>query len=151
MVARILRMIDTISPPEKVYAHCDVPCGIYDPKLAQIAAETVEKMVEKLVTLPMPTSFSKRVLLGYTNTAARLISTKEEHAEICKKEVLVLWTDFFNEENLKKYPKLHSLVWKTTKLCSSNKREVSLERAKELREHVDEIADIFKKVKAASK
>jgi nickel superoxide dismutase len=151
MLHRTLRLIDRIFPPEKVYAHCDVPCGIYDPRPAQIAAETVEKMVEKMVALPMPASFSKKVLLGYTNTAARLINTKEEHAEICKREVLILWTDFFNEENSKKYPDLHNLVWKTAKLCSTNKREVSLEKAKELREHVDKISDIFKKVKAASK
>ncbi len=151
MLRTTLRLVDKIFPPGKVYAHCDVPCGIYDPKQAQIAAETVEKMVEKLVSSPMPASFSKKVLLGYTNTAARLINTKEEHAEICKKEVLILWTDFFNEENSKKYPQLHSLVWKTAKLCSINKREVSLEKAKELRDHVDKIADIFKKVKAASK
>ena len=151
MIGKFLRIIDKALPPEKVYAHCDVPCGVYDPRPSQIAAETVEKMVEKLVSLPMPTSFSKQALLDYTNTAARVIATKEEHAEICKREVLIVWTDFFTEENSKDYPDLHDLVWKTTKLCSTNKREVNLEKAKELREHVDEVADIFKKVKAASK
>jgi nickel superoxide dismutase len=150
MIKNLLKTLDRISPPETIYAHCDIPCGIYDPRPAQIAAETVEKMVEKLTTLPMPTSLSKKALLAYTNTAARMIYTKEEHAEICKREVLILWTDFFNEENSKKYPDLHSLVWKTTKLCSDNKRALSQEKATQLRENVDKIAEIFKKVKAAS-
>jgi nickel superoxide dismutase len=150
MIKKVLRLLDKISPPETIHAHCDVPCGIYDPRPAQIAAETVEKMVEKLITLPMPTSLSKKALLDYTNTAARMIYTKEEHAEICKREILILWTDFFNEENSKKYPELHDLVWKTTKLCSDNKRALSQEKAKQLRENVDKIAEIFKKVTAAS-
>lgn len=151
MLAKLIRVIDKAFPPETVYAHCDVPCGVYDPKPAQIAAETVEKMVEKLIALPMPANLSKKVLLDYTNTTARVILTKEEHAEICKREILILWTDFFNEENSKEYPKLHELVWKTTKLCSANKREVNLEKAKELRESVDKIADIFEKVKSQNK
>jgi nickel superoxide dismutase len=150
MLQFLLKALDRISPPEAIYAHCDVPCGIYDPGHAQIAAETVGKMVEKLITLPMPTSLSKKALLAYTNTAARMIYTKEEHAEICKREILILWTDFFNEENSKKYPELHDLVWKTTKLCSDNKRSVSQEKARQLRENVDKIAEIFKKVKATS-
>jgi nickel superoxide dismutase len=150
MIKKILRVLDKISPPETIHAHCDIPCGIYDPRPAQIAAETVEKMVEKLTALPMPTSLSKKALLDYTNTAARMIYTKEEHAEICKKEILILWTDFFNAENSKKYPELHDLVWKTTKLCSDNKRALSQEKAKQLRENVDKIAEIFKKVTATN-
>lgn len=151
MFKLFLRIYDRIFPPKPVYAHCDIPCGIYDPHNSQLAAETVEKMVEKLIALPLPASLNKKVLLDYTNTAARMIHTKEEHAEICKREVLILWTDFFNEENSKNAPELHDLVWKTTKLCSANKREVNLAKAKELREHVDKIAEIFKKAKAQKK
>lgn len=151
MLAKFLCTVDKIFPPKKVYAHCDIPCGIYDPRPAQIAAETVEKMVEKLNTLPLPTSLSRKDILEHLNSAARMIYVKEEHAEICKREVLILWTDFFNEDNSKNFPKLHDLVWKTTKLCSANKREVNPEKAKELRQNVDKIAEIFKKVKATSK
>lgn len=151
MISKALRFIDRFFPPKKVYAHCDIPCGIYDPHNAQLAAETVEKMVEKLNALPLPTSLNRKDILEHFNSATRMIYIKEEHAEICKREVLVLWTDFFNEDNSKAFPNLHDLVWKTTKLCSTNKRELNPEKAKELRESVDKIAEIFKKVKAASK
>lgn len=140
--------VDFIFPLKKAYAHCDIPCGVYDPKPAQMAAETVEKMVSKLINFPVPTSLSKKVLLDYTNSTTRMVQTKEEQSEICKKEILILWTDFFNEENYKDYPGLHELVWKTTKLCSQNKREVSLEASQELRDCVAEISEIFIKVKA---
>ena len=120
---------------DEVYAHCDVPCGVYTTHQAGIAAETVEKMVEKL---------------GETdesdlNSRVRMIQTKEEWAEICKRELLILWTDYFKEEHLEMFPNLHDTFWKATKLCSANKREISAESAKSLREAVEEIAEMFKK------
>ncbi len=142
-------LINFLFPIKKAYAHCDIPCGIYDPKPAQIAAETVEKMVQKI--LELPTDGDPKTVLAARNSFVRMVKIKEEHAEICKREVLILWTDFFKEENLSGFPSLHDLVWKTTKLCSTNKREVDPEAAKDLRSHVDQIAEIFSKVKAASK
>ena len=120
---------------EKVYAHCDIPCGVYTTHQAGIAAETVEKMVEKLE------EGDKEDL----NSRVRMIQTKEEWAEICKKELLILWTDYFKEEHLSMFPNLHETFWKATKLCSTNKREISAKHAKELREAVEEIAEMFKK------
>ena len=78
---------------------------------------------------------------------SRLTKVKEEHAEICKKEILILWTDYFKAEHLEKFPDLHELVWKITKLCSDNKRAVDEAKAKELIEAVDKIADIFAQTK----
>ena len=142
-------LIDLIFPVKTAYAHCDIPCGIYDPKPAQVAAETVEKMVQKI--LELTTNGDVKATLEARNSFVRMVKTKEEHAEICKREVLILWTDFFKEENLTEFPNLHDLVWKTTKLCSTNKREVNVEAAKELRDHVDQIAEIFSKVKSSAK
>lgn len=144
-----MSLINFLFPIKEVYAHCDIPCGVYDPKQAQIAAETVEKMVQKILELSVDGDLKPN--LAARNSFVRMVKTKEEHAEICKREVLILWTDFFKEENLADFPNLHDLVWKTTKLCSTNKREVNAEAAKELREHVDQIAEIFAKVKAAAK
>lgn len=144
-----MSLINLIFPLKKAYAHCDIPCGVYDPKPAQIAAETVEKMVQKI--LELPTEGDAKTVLAARNSFVRMVRTKEDHAEICKREVLILWTDFFKEENLAEFPNLHNLVWKTTKLCSTNKREVSAEAAKALRDQVDQIAEIFSKVKAAAK
>lgn len=122
-----------------VYAHCDIPCGVYTTHQAGIAAETVEKMVEKITTLPQDDSIET------CNSFARLVATKEEWAEICKRELLILWTDYFKEEHLKDFPNLHTTFWMATKLCSKNKREVNADAAKQLREAVNEIAEMFKK------
>src|SRR5215213_6772472 len=94
-------------PTTIAYAHCDIPCGIYDPTGAKIAADTVAKMVEKIGQLPKDaTDFNTR------NNFVRMIGVKEAHAEICKKELQVLWSDYFKPEHLEKFPKLHDSFWK---------------------------------------
>lgn len=142
----ILRLLDTIFPPKTAFAHCDVPCGIYDPKPAQIAAETVVKMVEKIEGLP-----KDNPKVSDRNLFVRAVWTKEEHARRCKEELLILWTDFFKPEHLEMFPDLHDTFWKAAKLCSKNKQEVSMEAAQDLKKAVDEIAAIFAKAKAAAK
>jgi len=143
---KILRLIDKFFAPQAVYAHCDVPCGIYDPRPAQIAAETIIKMVEKIETLPKanPTVEDR-------NLFVRAVLTKEEHARKCKEELLILWTDFFKGEHLEMFSDLHETFWKAAKLCSKNKQEVNMEAALELKKAVDEIAEMFAKAKAAVK
>ncbi len=120
-------------PVSPVYAHCDVPCGIYAPKPAQIAAATVLKMVQKLKEYPEDD----------LNNRVRAIWTKEEHARKCKEELLILWTDYFKEEHLEKFPKLHETFWNAAKLCSKNKQNVDEQAAGELVKAVDEIAEMF--------
>lgn len=138
----ILRLLDKILKPQIVLAHCDVPCGIYDPRPAQIAAETVIKMVEKIEGLPKSSPTA-----GDRNLFVRAVLTKEEHARKCKEELLILWTDFFKPEHLAMFPKLHETFWKAAKLCSRNKQEVNMEAAQELVAAVDEIAAMFAKAK----
>lgn len=133
-----------ILPSKPVYAHCDIPCGIYDPKPSQLAAQTVLKMVNLINELQPsatepPFDERKRII----SQISRLTRVKEDHAELCKKEVLILWTDYFKAEHLEKFPDLHDLIWKTAKLCSDNKRAVDEAKAKELVEAVNKIADIF--------
>jgi nickel superoxide dismutase len=72
-----------------------------------------------------------------------MVMVKEEHAQICKKELLILWTDYFKLEHLEKFPDLHDKFWKAAKLCSKNKQSVDLKLAEELVKAVDEIAEIF--------
>lgn len=129
---------------KSAYAHCDIPCGIYDPHTAQLAAKTVLKMVQKINELPV------NCKLVTVNSSVRMIMVKEEHAEICKKEILILWTDYFKPEHLEKFPDLHDLIWKTAKLCSENKRAVDEIKATELIEAVNTIADIFEQTKKSS-
>lgn len=129
-------------PSKPIYAHCDIPCGIYDPHTAQLASQTVLKMVQKINELP-----TENASVTDRNNFVRMVKVKEEHAELCKREILILWTDYFKVEHLEKFPDLHTLVWKTTKLCSDNKRVVDEAKAQELIASVDKIADIFAQTK----
>lgn len=128
-------------PTKPVFAHCDIPCGIYDPKPSQLAAKTVLTMVQKINALP-----NNHELITM-NSLIRMVSVKENHAELCKKEILILWTDYFKSEHLEKFPDLHDLIWKTSKLCSENKRVVDEAKAQELVEAVDKISEIFEQTK----
>lgn len=134
---KLLDSLIKLLPSKPILAHCDIPCGIYDPKAAQTAAQTVLKMIQKIKELPDEDK----------NNFVRMVMVKEQHAEICKREVLILWTDYFKSEHLEKFPALHDLIWKTTKLCSDNKRAVDEDKAVELIESVDKIADIFAQTK----
>ena len=128
------------------YAHCDVPCGIYDPKAAQVAAETIIKMMEKIEALP-----KENLSIADQNSLVRYIWTKEEHARIGKQELTVLWADFFKPEHLEMFPDLHETFWKAVKQFSKCKQTVALAEAQELKNQVDKIAAMFQKAKAASK
>ncbi len=140
----VLRLIDKYFPPKIAYAHCDVPCGIYDPKIAQIAAATVAKMVEKINALP-----KENPTVADRNLFVRAVKVKEEHAQKCKEELLILWTDYFKEEHLEEFSDLHDKFWKAAKLCSKNKQSVDAQAAADLVAAVDEIAQIFAKSKAS--
>lgn len=138
----ILDLLIKLLPAKPVYAHCDIPCGIYDPHTAQLAAKTVLTMVQKINQLP-----KENPEIVDRNNFVRMVMVKEEHADLCKKEVLILWTDYFKAEHLEKFPDLHDLIWKTTKLCSENKRMVDEVKAQELIESVNKVADIFEQTK----
>tara|TARA_Y100001936_G_C15973311_1_gene612375 strand:- start:330 stop:758 length:429 start_codon:yes stop_codon:yes gene_type:complete len=127
-----------------VNAHCDGPCGVYDPASARIAAEAVLSMTKKMLDLKAPDSDS---MGHYVNTMSRYASIKEQEAQKCKDEVLVLWTDFFKPEHLNTHENLHELFWNTAKLCSACKVELSLEHANDLLDHVQKIHDLFWSVK----
>ena len=122
----------------EVSAHCDIPCGIYDPITAKIAAQTVLKMVVRLEAVEFPPKD-----ISTPNSVARYIAVKEEHAQLVKSELNTLWADYFKPEHLEKYPNLHELVWNANKLAGANKQNVSSDSARQLVAAVDEIANIF--------
>ncbi|MQG18153.1 MAG: superoxide dismutase, Ni [SAR202 cluster bacterium] len=128
-------------------AHCDIPCGIYDPVSAKIAAQTVQKMVMRINALEKPSCDDGASSAGdwatYENTLARYVTVKEEHAQLCKKELYILWADYFRPEHVEQYPDLHSLVWNAGKLAGRNKQTVDAGAAEELVGTVDKIAEIF--------
>ena len=119
------------------YAHCDGPCGVYDPASARIAAEAVLSMTKKMKDLQCPETSNSDAMAGYVNTMSRYSVIKEEQAQLCKDELLLLWTDYFKPEHLEGYPDLHNTFWKAAKLCSSCKVEVSVTHAIELMEAIE--------------
>ena len=132
------RLIAKRLPLYEAEAHCDIPCGIYDPIAAKIAAQTVLKMVMRIQSLGDPGASAAAL-----NSASRYVTVKEEHAELTKHELDILWHDYFKPEHLEKYPDLHTTFWNATKLASANKQGVDLDAAKSLVDSVDTIAEIF--------
>ena len=126
-----------------VHAHCDGPCGVYDPASARISAEAVLSMTKKIMALEVPDPSDKEAYMAYHNTLARYISVKEEQAHETKEHLLVLWTDFFKPAHLEKYPDLHDIIWKATKECSACKQAVSMHHAEQLMDYVKQVHDIF--------
>lgn len=147
---RFLKRLFGILPLRYANAHCDIPCGIYDPKASQIAAQTVLVMVKKIVSPPTVDEKDINSVRNFHNTMTRYVMNKEKHAQICKEELLILWTDYFKPEHLEKFPDLHDTFWKAAKLCSQNKQEVSENLAQELVDATNEIADIFTQAKNSS-
>lgn len=132
----IIRVLLSFVPQQVAYAHCDIPCGIYDPHPAQIAAHTIIRMTQ---------------LIGEANgdphKIARMTRVKEQHAERLEEEIVTLWGDYFKEEHLKEYPDLHGLIWTTIKLSGKTRQEINIDAAKELLKNVQKIAEIFWKTK----
>jgi len=133
--------------PTPVEAHCDGPCGIYDPSSARVAAEAVLSMTKKINALEAPAATDKKGMIAYHNTLTRFIQIKEQQAELTKRELLILWTDYFKPEHLQAISDLHDIFWKAAKLCSACKVNVSEESATELLKTVEKIHGLFWKTK----
>lgn len=140
IIKTVAAMAGKFSKQRIAYSHCDVPCGIYETDTMRHAVETVKSMTLKLLALEHPKEGSP---IQFLNTAARMVATKEEFAQKCKAELLILWTDYFKPEHLQKWPELHEKVWKAAKLCSEVKRSVDIEKVGELEQAVSGIAQIF--------
>ncbi len=147
MLHSFFTALSRIIPAKEVFAHCDIPCGIYTAEPALTAAKTVARMTELIQKLEPPSfaSFNVEEAKGKLNSLVRYITVKEQHAQKCKEELLILWTDYFKPEHLEMFPALHETFWKAAKLCSKVKQEVNMDVAKELQKAVEEIADMFEK------
>jgi nickel superoxide dismutase len=144
LVDRVLEKFDRVAPPSDAYAHCDIPCGIYDPHMAQIAALTVVRMVQLIDALQQPgANASKAEWDTYGMQISRYTAIKEEHARLCEHELIILWTDYFRPEHLEKHPNLHDVVWKTAKLTSTVKQQINMDAAQQLLAGCQQIAEIF--------
>ncbi|MDA0733816.1 MAG: superoxide dismutase, Ni [Chloroflexi bacterium] len=126
---------------QKAEAHCDIPCGIYDPVSAKIAAQTVQKMVLRIQAL-QPAGTDAAAMAAYANTLSRYVAVKEDHAEICKHELTVLWADY-GWPNLPAGFDLHQSFNQALKLAGRCKQNVDMAACEELVATVDTIATAF--------
>ncbi len=129
---------------EEVSAHCDVPCGIYDPHRMQVGAHTVIRMIDLMHDLDKNHKVHDA---DFQNTMIRHIIVKEEHAEIVKHEARILWGDYFKPEHTKDNPELNELIWNIMKLGSKAKQTVDRKVAEDLLEATRKLAEIFWKTK----
>jgi nickel superoxide dismutase len=139
MLSRALSLIDHIRPPLDVHAHCDLPCGVYDPAQARIEAESVQKIQEKYQ--------------GNNDSVfrERCIFIKEQRADLVKHHLWVLWTDYFKPEHLKKYPELHELFWDATKEAGEAKKSEDPRQGQKLLDLIERIDTIFWETKKQAK
>ena len=138
-----MKLADRMNTAPEASAHCDGPCGIYDPASARITAEAVRSMTKKMLALEVPASGDNAAMAKYQNSMSRYITIKEQQAHETKEHLLVLWTDYFKPEHLEQFPQLHDTFWKAAKLCSSCKVEVSPQHCDELIDAVKDIHDMF--------
>ena len=124
-----------INPTRVVSAHCDLPCGVYDPAQARIEAESVKACQEKYQGNDDP------------EFRARAVTIKEQRATMVKEHLWVLWTDYFKPEHLQKHPQLHDLFWNATKEAGAAKKSVDPGQGQKLLDLIGEIDKIFKETK----
>lgn len=121
---------------KQVQAHCDLPCGVYDPAQARIEAQSVHEIMKKYDSLD-------------DTNKTRAIFIKEQRAELVKNHLWVLWTDYFKPPHVEKYPQLHDLFWRATKQAGECKHHTEPEEGQKLLDLIDEIAVIFWETKKA--
>lgn len=143
MLNKAISTLNAWFPATEVHAHCDGPCGVYDPSAARITAEAVLSMTKKIQALEAPAPGDAAATIAYQNTLSRYIAIKEEQAQKTKDDILILWTDYFKPVHLEQYPDLHDTFWKAAKLCSACKVEVSTQHAQELMAAIEKIHTIF--------
>jgi len=127
------------APTLEVHAHCDLPCGVYDPGQARYEAESIKAIIAKVAANDDPDFRTRAILI------------KEERSHLVKHHLWVLWTDYFKAPHFEKYPQLHTLFNEATKLAggTGTKATFDAETAQQLIEKIDEIARIFAETKQA--
>ncbi|HEX6132066.1 MAG TPA: superoxide dismutase, Ni [Actinomycetota bacterium] len=133
-----------LTPRRTVHAHCDVPCGVYDPAQARIEAESVKAIQQRYQDAEKMKSATESV----EDYRTRCLTIKEQRADLVKHHLWVLWTDYFKPEHLEKYPDLHERFWKATKLAGAAKKAQDPAQGQELLDAIDELAKIFWETKS---
>ena len=134
-----LATVFKLLPSQIAYAHCDIPCGIYDPNQAQLAAHTVYRMTQLFEE-------HKESL----HDVERIVHVKEEHGELVEDALGTLENDYFKAEHFEKFPELKGLLFDAVQLSIKTRQNVDLQLAGNLVEKVLQIAEIFYKTKGVT-
>jgi len=127
----MMRIREWFAPARTVHAHCDLPCGVYDPAQARIEAESVKACQAKWQENPDEV-FRQRA-----------VAIKEQRSDMVKHHLWILWTDYFKPEHLAKFPNLHQLFWDATKAAGAAKKSNDPNDGQKLLDLVNEIDKIF--------
>ena len=139
MLDNIIRGIKAKTKIQEVGAHCDIPCKIYDPITAQIAALTVVRLMD----IMEETQVGNASDLNMQNTISRCIFRKEEEAEKVKQEIRIIWGDYFKQPQFEKFPGVNGLVHKIMQTASGCKQEPTRATGEALVQQVNQFAEIF--------
>ncbi len=139
MLYHILEKLDSSMPFLRAKAHCDIPCGIYDPIVAQIAALTVVRMIDLMNDLRAKGTEG----MDYENSMSRYITVKEEHAEKAKHEIRIIWGDYIKAQHLEAHPELHEITHKIMSLGSKARQTTDRAVAVEFVEAINRFAEVF--------
>ena len=133
------RLRNIVAPTIEVSAHCDLPCGVYDPAQARIEAQSVRAIIAKALDSDDPDFRTRAILI------------KEQRSNLVKEHLWVLWTDYFKPPHFEAFPQLHTLVNEATKLAGASgvKGTLDADVADQLLAKIDEIAEIFWETKKA--
>ncbi len=126
------RLTRFLAPAAVAHAHCDLPCGVYDPEQARIEAESCYRIVEKYNASEDPVF------------RTRALAIKEERADLVKHHLDVLWHDYFKPEMLQTVPNLHELFWNATKQVSKVKASTDIADAQKLLDMIGQVDDAWK-------
>ncbi len=134
-----MRLFRWFTPGTTASAHCDLPCGVYDPAQARIEAESIKAIIAKVEDNDDPDFRTRAVMI------------KEQRSELVKHHLWVLWTDYFKAPHFERYPQLHTLFNEATKLAGATGTKGALDAkvADQLLEKIDQIAEIFAETKKA--
>ena len=144
MFYKFLRTLDKYIQFPAAKAHCDIPCGIYDPIPAQIDALTVVRMMDLMDALAEGDEKPRKT---FHNSMTRYIAAKEEHAEKAKHEIRVIWGDFIKDAHVEKYPQLPGLVHKIMQLGSKCRQTADRANGLAFVDAINEFAEIFWAIK----
>ncbi len=139
MLHKILRSLDAIKPFDAASAHCDIPCGVYDPAPAQIAALTVIRLLDLIQAI----ADKDELTVADHAQLTRLVAQKEQHANHVKEEIRIIWGDYFKAAQFEKYPKTNELVHSIMMEASKCKQNISAAHGESLLALVNEFAEAF--------